>query len=386
MCNACKTVAGSAEAAGMSGVPEFMGKMLEVLNHAGLAMMISIGHRTGLFDSMAGAGRVTSVELAELSGLQERYVREWLAAMATGGIVEIDGSGEVDVFVLPDEHAAVLGRKGECMGHVFQWISVLGEVESGVVESFRRGGGVPYESYSRFHEVMADESAMTVVAGLEEHILPMVPGLVGKLEAGIDVLDIGCGAGRAVCELAARFPASRFVGYDLCEPVIAEARRRAADAGLKNVRFEVRDVSRLGDSGGVSAELFDVVTGFDVIHDQRDPAGTLDAVRRVLRPGGTFLMQDLRCSTRVAENIGHPLCPFFYVISTMHCMTVSLSQGGAGLGTAWGEELAVRMLGEAGFEGVTVNTLPHDIQNNWYVMTSPVARQGGCGGSGVSAA
>jgi len=372
MCNACKTIGSASEDAGvLPGAEAFMGRMLEVLNHAGLAMMISIGHRTGLFDAMAGAGRLTSVELAARSGLQERYVREWLGAMATGGVVEIDGGGDVDVYELPAVRAAVLGRGGERMAQVFQWIAVLGEVESGVVESFRRGGGVPYEAYSRFHEVMAEESAMSVVSGLDEHILPLVPGLVGRLEAGIDVLDIGCGAGRALCELAGRFPSSRFVGYDLCEPVIEMARRQAGEAGLTNVRFEVRDVSRLCVDDRDDSGSFDLVTGFDVIHDQRDPAGTLSAVRRVLRSGGTFLMQDLRCNTRVAENVGHPLCPFFYVISTMHCMTVSLSQGGAGLGSAWGEQLAVRMLEEAGFEGVTVNTLPHDIQNNWYVMTSP---------------
>ena len=99
----------------------------------------------------------------------------------------------------------------------------------------------------------------------------------------------------------------------------------------------------------------------------------LDAVHRALRPGGRFLAQDLRCDSRVAPNVGHPLCPFLYTISTMHCMTVSLAQGGAGLGTAWGEQLAISMFGDAGFDEITVNTLPHDIQNNWYVMQRPAA-------------
>jgi 2-polyprenyl-3-methyl-5-hydroxy-6-metoxy-1,4-benzoquinol methylase len=338
------------------------------LNSSMLGLMVSVGHRTRLFDVMAGLDWVTSAELAEIAGLNERYVREWLGSMATGHIVEVDGSDDVERFLLPKAHAVVLGRDGESMATVFQWIGVLAEAETGVVDAFTHGGGVPYEAYSRFHEVMAEESNLSVVSGLHEHILPLAPGLAAQLDAGIDVLDIGCGSGLAMCELACRFPRSRFTGYDLCPDAVAAARQNAEERGLTNVTFDVRDVTTLGAS-----DAFDVVTAFDVIHDQRDPVGVLQAVNRALRPGATFLVQDLRCHSRISKNVGHPLCPMLYTISALHCMTVSLAQNGAGLGAAWGEELAVSMLEDAGFEDLAVNTLPHDIQNNWYVMRKPAA-------------
>lgn len=369
MCSTCNSIASSND--DMSNAAEaFATDLLETLNHASLSLMLSVGHRTRLFDAMHGLGWVTSKELATNAGLHERYVREWLGAMATGRVVEIDGSGATDRYRLPDAHAEVLTRNGESMGTMFQWIAVLADVESEIVDVFKHGGGVPYEAFDRFHEVMAEDSSLSVVAGLHDHILPLAPGLADQLDDGIEVLDIGCGAGLALCELARRFPRSRFLGYDLCEPAIATATRTAAEQRLTNLSFETRDVTDLA-----TTDRFDLVTAFDVIHDQRDPVGVLQAVKRVLKPDGTFLMQDLRCHSRVAENVGHPLCPMLYTISTMHCMTVSLAQGGAGLGAAWGEELAVQMLRQAGFEGTTVNTLPHDIQNNWYVMRKPARTQ-----------
>lgn len=341
-------------------------RLLTALNAGGLTLMLSVGHRTGLLDAMATLPAATSAQIAEAAGLQERYVREWLGAMVTGHIVEYDPAGRT--YVLPPEHAAMLTRGGSLgnFAATMQWMAVLGGVEDKVIEKFRHGGGVHYHEFHRFHETMAEESAQTVVAGLREHILPLVPGLVEKLEAGIRVLDVGCGSGRAMCELASMFPASRFHGVDLCEDAIASARAEAARRGLTNVRFEIGDDSQLADRA-----VFDLVTGFDVVHDQADPAGLLRAIRQVLKPGGTFLMQDIAASSHLEKNIGHPLCPFFYTISTMHCMTVSLAQDGEGLGTVWGEELAVQMLEEAGFADIEVKTLPHDIQNNYYVMTNP---------------
>ncbi len=364
MCTSCNTVThqpnddASAEA--------FAEGLLDTVNQTSLAIMISVGHRTHLFDTLRGRGWVTSHELADAAKLNERYVREWLGAMATGHVVEIDATDGENRFRLPDAHAEVLARSGQSMGTMFQWFAVLGGVETRIVDAFKHGGGVPYDAFDRFHEVMAEESNLTVVSGLHEHIIPLVPGLADDLDRGIAVLDVGCGSGLAVCELARRFPRSHFTGYDLCEPAIIAARKTAQTLGLTNVEFAWRDVTDLA-----TPDQIDLVTAFDVIHDQRDPAGVLAAIQRVLKPNATFLMQDLRASSHVADNVGHPLCPFLYTISTMHCMTVSLAQGGAGLGTVWGEQLAVQMLGEAGFENVKVNTLPHDIQNNWYVSSKP---------------
>ncbi|MEM7625732.1 MAG: class I SAM-dependent methyltransferase [Planctomycetota bacterium] len=340
----------------------FADHLLDTVNKAGLSLMLSIGHRTGLFDTMATLGWSTSAEIAATAGLDERYVREWLGAMFTGRVVEYDPGAQA--FYLPREHAAWLTRAAapNNLAVTMQWTSVLGHVEDQIVERFRAGGGIHYGCFHRFHEVMADESEQTVVAALDDHILPLVPGLVDQLAAGIDVLDVGCGSGRALRHLAGRFPASRFTGYDLCEDAVDAARHTAKEHGLENLSFAVRDVSDLGEP-----DQCDLLTAFDIVHDQRDPAGVLDEMRKALRPTGTLLMQDIRASSFLENNRDHPVGTLLYTISTMHCMTVSLAQDGAGLGTCWGEELALEMLNDAGFKNVRVEKPEHDIQNNFYI-------------------
>ena len=339
----------------------FSGRMLAVLNGGSLALMISIGHRTGLFDALARVGPTSSQGLAAAAGLNERYVREWLGAMTTGAIVEHDP--RAGTFALPAAAAALLARGGPInLAVVQQFIGVLGAAEDAVVESFRRGGGVPYQGFTRFHEVMAEQSAQLVVARLEQAVLPLVPGLAARLEAGIDVLDVGCGFGRALRWLARRFPASRFTGYDLCPEAVAAARAEAAPEGLSNLRYEVRDVTDLGETGAR-----DLVTAFDAIHDQAHPDRVLAGVRRTLRPQGVFLMQEIRAESCLAHNLDHPSGPFMYTVSAMHCMTVSLAQGGQGLGTAWGRQQARAHLDAAGFGQVEVHSPEDDPFNDWYV-------------------
>lgn len=342
----------------------FAERITSMLNEATLSMMISIGHRTGLFDTLGTLPPATSGEIAQEAGLQERYVREWLNCMVTGRIVEYDPASRT--YSLPPEHARWLTREfsPENLAVPHQWTSVLGSVESDVIDKFRHGGGVHYKCFHRFHEVMAAESAQTVVAALSDQILPLAPGLRDQLQAGIDVLDIGCGSGKAACALAAEFPNSRFLGYDLCDDAIQAAQSESERRGLSNVRFQTRDLTDLDEPA-----RYDLVTAFDVIHDQKAPAAVLNAVYDSLKPGGTFLMQDIRASSDVEKNLDHPVGPFLYAISTMHCMTVSLAQGGDGLGTVWGEELALRMLNEAGFRDVRVERLDHDILNNFYITT-----------------
>jgi 2-polyprenyl-3-methyl-5-hydroxy-6-metoxy-1,4-benzoquinol methylase len=340
----------------------FAARLMENLNAGAVTIMMSVGHRTGLFDAMAGLAPSTSEEIAEAAGLDERYVREWLAAMVTGGIVEHDGA--TGTYALPREHALFLTRDAgaDNLAKIAQFVGMLGQVEDRVVDCFRNGGGVPYEEFGRFHEMMAEESKSTVADAMVEHILPLVPGIAGKLERGIRVLDVGCGRGHALATLAREFPASTFTGYDISESAITFARREAATAGLTNVRFEIRDVARLDLS-----ERYDLVTAFDAIHDQADPAMVLSNIAAVLEPDGVFLMQDIAGSSRLENNLSHPIAPYLYTVSCMHCMTVSLAQGGVGLGTMWGEELAVQMLREAGFSRVRIERLAHDILNCYYV-------------------
>ncbi len=341
----------------------FAGRMIGALNEGAIVVMTSIGHRTGLFDAMSGLPYSTSEEISSAAGLEERYVREWLGAMVVGGIVEYDP--EEGTYRLPPEHAAFLTRAAspDNIAVTAQFIPLLGSVEDKIIEVFRHGGGVPYSEFPRFHEVMAEDSGQTVVAALFDHILPLVPGLTERLQEGIDVLDVGSGSGRAMNLMARAFPNSRFTGYDFSEEGILRAITEAKEHGTTNVRFEVKDAATLDE-----VERYDLITTFDAVHDQAKPAAVLRGIARALKDDGVYLMQDIAGSSHVHNNLEHPIGPFLYTISTMHCTTVSLAQDGAGLGTMWGEELAREMLAEAGFGSVEVKQLPHDFANSYYIV------------------
>jgi len=341
----------------------FADRMLNILNDGALALMTSMGHRTGLFDAMSNLQPSTTEQIADAAGLNERYVREWLGAMVTGGFVEYDPDRAT--YRLPPEHAASLARSAtpDNIAAFAQYIPLMGTVEDQVVACFKRGGGVPYSAYGRFHEVMAEDSGQTVVAALMDAILPLVPGLMEKLEGGIKVLDVGCGAGRALNLMAEAFPKSNFTGYDISEEATAAGRAAAEQKGLTNVRFEIRDVIAFNVT-----DKFKLITAFDAIHDQARPDKVLQEISKALHPAGTFLMQDIAASSLVHNNIDHPVGPLLYTLSCMHCMTVSLAENGAGLGAMWGEELARVMLYDAGFTKVDVEKLPHDFQNIYYII------------------
>ncbi|RDD61180.1 class I SAM-dependent methyltransferase [Ferruginivarius sediminum] len=340
-------------------------RLVDVLNSGALCLMTSIGHRTGLFDTMAEIGPATTTGLADAAGLKERYVREWLGAMTVGGIVEHDP--EEGTYTLPAEHAASLSRSAptDNIAVFAQYIPQLGSVEEDIVHCFRNGGGVPYERYHRFHDIMAEDSGQSVLPALRNHILPLVSGLGDKLESGIRVLDVGCGRGKALNLLASWYPNSRFVGYDLSEEAVAFARNEAAELGNTNVIFEARDLSTFDRDAEPAA--FDFVTTFDAVHDQKDPLAVLRGIRRSLTADGVYLAQDIKGSSHVHLNCEQPIAPLLYTISCMHCMTVSLAQDGEGLGAMWGKEKALEYFNAAGFGSVEVNELDHDIQNYWYV-------------------
>jgi 2-polyprenyl-3-methyl-5-hydroxy-6-metoxy-1,4-benzoquinol methylase len=344
----------------------FGGRLMGHLNSGAFCLMASIGHRTGLFDAMRDQPPMTSDALARRAGLNERYVREWLGAMVTSGVVDVDP--DTVAFSLPAEHAAFLTRAAAAdnVGVFTQYISLLGSVEDAIVDCFRNGGGVPYEKFPRFHDVMAEDSGQSVMSSLESHILPLVPGLSGRLAAGIRALDAGCGRGRIAIRLAGLFPRSRFVGMDLSAEAIAAARAEAAAHGVANVEFVAVDLSNFAELAEPSA--FDFVTTFDAVHDQARPLDVLRGIHRTLRPDGVYLMQDIRGSSHVHKNVDHPFGTFLYTVSCMHCMTVSLAQGGEGLGAMWGEEKTREYLERAGFRSVEKHELAHDIQNNWYVV------------------
>jgi SAM-dependent methyltransferase len=335
--------------------------MMALLNDAFLGMLVSIGHQTRLFDTMAEMPAASSDRIAQATRLQERYVREWLGGMVVARIVSYDPATKR--YVLPREHAAFLTRSAGSNNLAFftQYIRLVSAVEGDVIRAFREGGGVGYEKYPDFQRLQAEESAALYDTALVESILPLADGLVERLRSGIDVIDLGTGQGPAVNVMARAFPNSRFVGVDFSAEGIEAARAGAASWKLPNARFEVADIAT-----GLPGE-FDLVTAFDVVHDLAKPQVVLGDIARALREEGVFLVMDMAASSRLEENLNHPIGPLLYGASVMHCMTVSLAQGGEGLGTMWGEQMAQDYLKKAGFSTVEVHHLEGDPMHAFYV-------------------
>lgn len=341
---------------------EFAGRLVGTIDAASIALLLSIGHQTKLFDTLAGLPPATSTQIADAAGLDERYVREWLGGVVSGCIVDYDAA--TGTYSLPQHRAAALTHAAgpDNLARVAQFIPLLAEVEQKVIDCFVNGGGLSYAEYPRFHTLMAQESGEVFDAALVDTIIPMADGLPEQLRRGADVADFGCGSGHAVNVLAAAFPASRFVGIDFSDEGVAVGSREAQQRGLANAGFVAADVASYD-----ATEAFDVITAFDAIHDQAHPQQVLRNIHRALRPGGTFLMVDIKSSSRLENNVGVPFAPYLYTVSTMHCMSVSLGLDGDGLGTCWGRELATAMLADAGFVDVQVREIESDPINFYYV-------------------
>ena len=325
-----------------------------------ISLMVHIGYKTGLFDA-AGTGPATSDDLARRAGLDARYVREWLGAMTTAGIFTFDSAS--GAYSLPPEHAVCLtGGNRLNVAPVSGFIPHLSQHLPKVMRAFRHGGGVPYAEFRpEFTELMDDSWRRIYDDALVSGFIPRVAGLPERLAAGARVADIGCGTGHAINVLGRAYPSSRFVGYEIAREAIERAAAEARAMGLSNTRFEVLDVARLP-----ADPKFDVIMAFDSIHDQRDPAAVLRRACDALAPDGVFVMIDFKGTSDVGEDAKNPFAPFYYSVSVLHCMTVSLAEGGAGLGTMWGEKVARRMLAEAGFGQVEVVDAPRP-QNVIYI-------------------
>jgi SAM-dependent methyltransferase len=342
----------------------FVGRLTAIYTDALLSFMIDIGNRTGLFAACAGPPR-TCAALAAHAGLEERYVREWLGAMVTGGIVDYDPT--TDTYWLAPAHAAALTDGPMNLAPMAALGTHLAKHVHQVARAFVDGGGVPYAEYRpEFTEVM-DSISRTIYDGfLLDGYLPIVRGLRDQLEAGARVADVACGTGHALVVLAREFPRSTFDGFDLDDGAIARATAEAAGAQLDNVAFHARDAATL-----TVAEPFDVVFVFDALHDQVDPAGVLRRIHDALVPGGQLVMKEPHAADTLAGNLENPMAPLLYSVSTLHCMTVSLAYGGAGIGTVFGEQLACDLLEAAGFEAIGVHPAPGDPGDAIYVARRP---------------
>jgi len=334
---------------------QFINQLLGYVTGAALSGMIYIGDQVGLFRAMAGAGALTVTELAEKTGLQERYVREWLSAMAAAGIVAYDAATER--FTLPEEHAAVLADENSpsFLAGFFQNTPAMVTVAPRVAEAFRKGGGVPFSEYGPDLVAGIDRSNRAQYQfHLVKRWLPTMPQVVARLQEGGTAADVGCGSGYPSILMAQAFPRSRFYGFDMSEESLARAR---TDAQQKEVadRVEFRRVSAtdLPDNS-----KFDVITSFDAIHDMVDPCGVLRAIRRALADDGTYFMVEPRAGDTLAENLG-PMGAMMYSMSTLHCLTVSLAHGGEGIGTAIGPTKIRQLAEQAGFTRVRRLPIEH---------------------------
>lgn len=343
-------------------VDVFSTKMLDILNGSMLALMIGIGYQTRLFEVMANLPPSTSEQIALVAELNERYVREWLATMVTGQIIDYDSTN--NTYSFSSEHASLLTQVAgpNNMARFAMVIPFLASVQKDIVKSFHKGGGVSYAAYSDFMNLWAEINAERFDAAINQAILPLMPDVVEKMHQGIEVLDLGCGDGHVLNLMAKAFPNSNFTGYDFLEDGINAARKEAKSLGLMNINVEVKDTTTFNEPN-----KYELITAFDVIHDIAQPATVLKSIANSLKPDGTFLMVDLAASSNLHENMNHPLGPWLYTTSCMHCMTVSLALNGAGLGAMWGEQKALQMLSEAGFKNVKVQQIPGDIFNNYYI-------------------
>ncbi len=348
-------------------------KMMDILNHGALNLAMGLGYRQQLFDTMEQLGTPSSMEdIALKSSQNQRYLREWLGVMVTGGVVEMttDPSGET-LYHLPPEHAAFLTRNSgnNNLGVYTQEIPLLTHCAmEAVVEGFGSGQGVPFSQYPRFQSFMAELSNAKHRQVLVEQFLPQVEDgrLIKKLEKGISVCDLGCGEGVALNLMAKAFPKSRFTGIDNHGAALERAQNEAEKMGLNNAIYYLEDAALLADDPRFVMK-FDYICAFDAIHDQSRPLEALKSIGKMLAPGGLFSMVDIAADSHHAGNLEHPMGPFLYTVSLMHCMPVGLNDNGAGLGMMWGRQRAEQLLKEAGFDEVVVQEMAHDSFNLHYL-------------------
>jgi 2-polyprenyl-3-methyl-5-hydroxy-6-metoxy-1,4-benzoquinol methylase len=322
----------------------FEDRIRHLLNASATTLLISVGHQAGLFDAMAAGRRDTAAQIAASARASERYVREWLGGMVVAGIVRHDPQEQL--YWLPPEHARWLTRDAgvDDMASLAALVGELVRLEDDVVEAVRSGGGIAANRFTRASRRIAAANQQLLGRLLVPRILGLVPGLQDDMARGIDVLDLGCGFGYAVHLLAGAFPRSRVVGYDVSAPALAEAQAEAERLQLTNARFARIDAAEMQERGA-----FDLVLAFETLHDQAHPERVVDAIARALRPAGVLLVREIRCSSRLENNLGHAWAPFLSALSCAHCVPVARSAGGDGLGALWGEEEAMAVLRRSGF-------------------------------------
>ena len=328
-------------------VDELLGKVVGDISGAMGLLMAYIGDQAGVYAAMDEAGPLSAEDLAKRTGLNARYLREWLSANAGSGYVNYDS--DTDLFDLSPEQATVFSREGqpECLQGFFQAVVAQYATHEQAVETFISGKGRPWSEQSSCCFCATDRFFRPgYVANLIENWIPSLDGVQQKLEAGGKIADIACGHGSSTVLMAQTYPNSRVVGIDFHAPSIEIAREKVSDAGLTNVEFEIATAQ---DFPGTD---FDFACIFDALHDMGDPVGAAKHIRQTLKPDGTFMLVEPLAGDTLAENL-HPLGQIFYAFSTTICVPASLSQEvGLGLGAQAGEKKLTDVLNQGGFSRV----------------------------------
>lgn len=341
-----------------------------------VSLMIHLGDRLGIYRAMENAGPLSPADLAQRTGLQERWLLEWLRGQAaaqlldyiedTQGVEGKNGQGRFELSatgaaVLADESGSLAFASGAFTG------GTPPEVVDGLADAFRTGIGLSYEQMGpnaahRTERMLAPWVRLALVPT----IIPALEGVHERLASGAVAADVGCGSGVALIEMALAYPDSRFVGYDPNSHAIERARRQVQERGLDNVELHIA-----GGEDLPSEARFDFLLTLDCIHDMPHPERVIAAIRNAIKPDGTWLIKDIRSQPRFEENLNHPLLAMFYGFSVSACMSSALSEpGGAGLGTlGFNPEVAEKMVREAGF----THFVAHDFEDpaNLYYEVRP---------------
>ena len=326
-------------------IKDFAAKAFDDLSGAMASGLVYIGTRTGLFRAMSGRGPMVLHDVVRESGLQSRYVEEWLNGMVCAKYLEYDPAART--FELPEEHAFMLASDGtdHFIGGLFYAIPMMLGVAPRVAQAFVEGGGVPFKDYGDD----GIEAIDLMNRGLYEqrfasYWLKSVPDVYDRLVSGGRVLDFGCGTGRVVLALASAFPNSKFVGLDVDSGSIRQAQAYAEEANQGDrVRFVCQRVDDF-----TKDQDFDLITACDCVHDLTDPTGVLTALKGLLNPAGTLFVVEPKVADRLEDNI-NSIGSMYYGMSVFHCMTQCLADGGPGLGTCMGAERLEALVKSVGF-------------------------------------